>query len=55
MLCNKGLRSHKSINCSMSGSTGVVAFLQVLMYIFCILSAQGDQPMHTRLCQVPQY
>ena len=44
MLCNKGLRSHKSINCSMSGSTGVVAFLQVLMYIFCILSAQGDQP-----------
>ena len=29
MLCNQGLRSHKGINCSMSGSTGIVAFLQV--------------------------
>ena len=37
VLCNQGLQSHKSINCSMSGSTGVVAFLQVLMHLADIL------------------
>lgn len=43
LACNQGLLKQRSINCSLSGSTGVVAFLQVTahplqMFVNCSIS-----------------